>query len=289
MSALLPAAPPAETPSASARPGDGAATAPTARETRETRETREVHEAHKARATPWDLPLRLFHLGLLLSVGTALVTAWVGGNAMVWHGRAGAVTAGLLGFRLAWGFVGSPTSQFRQFLPRPAALRDYLRGRWQGLGHNPLGALAVFAILGILGGQVLTGLFANDEIAFTGPYASVVSEALSLQLTGWHQRLAWGVYGLLGLHVLAIAVHEGVKRHRLVGPMFRLRRSRGPAPAASPGPAAGLPSVRPSVLPLVLALGMGAAALLLSWERQSPAEPASPVVTPGRAAQPQAW
>ncbi|HLO93993.1 MAG TPA: cytochrome b/b6 domain-containing protein, partial [Burkholderiaceae bacterium] len=179
-----------------------------------------------AAASPWDLPLRLFHLGLLLSVGSALVTAWIGGNAMVWHGRAGAVVAGLLGFRLVWGLVGSPTSRFRQFLPSPRSLRDYLQGRWLGTGHNPLGALAVFAILAVLGGQVLTGLFSNDEITFTGPYAAVVSEDLSLKLTGWHQLLAWGVYGLLGLHLLAVAVHEGVKKHRLVRPMFGLGHQR---------------------------------------------------------------
>lgn len=271
MSALLPAAASAEPPASGTGPGDGAAVTP----------------APEGSVTPWDLPLRLFHLGLLLSVGTALLTAWVGGNAMVWHGRAGAAVAGLLGFRLVWGLVGSPTSQFRQFLPRPTALRDYLRGRWQGVGHNPLGALAVFAILATLGGQVLTGLFANDEIAFTGPYAAAVSEALSLQLTGWHQRLAWGVYGLLGLHVLAMAVHEGLKRHRLVGPMFRLGRSREPTPASPAAPAAS--PRRAGIAALVLALGTGAAALLLSWERQAPTGPVSPAEQPTRAAQPQAW
>ncbi len=230
--------------------------------------------AAPARPTLWDLPLRLFHLALLLSVGTALATAWIGGNAMVWHGRAGAVVAGLLGFRLAWGVLGSPTSRFRQFLPSPRSLRDYLQGRWQGVGHNPLGALAVFAILAVLGVQVLTGLFSNDEIAFTGPYAAAVSEALSLKLTAWHHRLAWAVYGLLALHLLAIAVHEGLRRHRLIRPMFRLRPSRGRLDEASPGVArkTGEATHRlAQALPLVLALALGTAAGLYSWERPPPA------------------
>jgi len=217
----------------------------------------------RAATTVWDLPLRLFHLALLLSVGTALVTAWMGGNAMVWHGRAGAVVAGLLGFRLAWGFLGSPTSRFRQFLPSPRSLRDYLQGRWQGVGHNPLGALAVFAILAVLGGQVLTGLLSNDEIAFTGPYAAAVSEELSLRLTAWHHRLAWGVYGLLALHTLAIAVHEGLRRHRLVRPMFRLRPSRAGIRVQAPGRT----GTAARGLALVLALAIGTVAGLYSWER----------------------
>lgn len=265
-------------------PGAASPTLPSdARPSRSRRET--------AAGTPWDLPLRLFHLGLLLSVGTALITAWVGGNAMVWHGRAGAAVAGLLGFRLVWGVVGSPTSQFRQFLPGPAALRDYLRGRWQGVGHNPLGALAVVAILVALGGQVLTGLFSNDEIAFTGPYASAVSEAWSLRLTGWHQRLAWGVYGLLALHAAAIAVHVLVKRHRLLGPMFRLRPSSQGGQAASPVPG-GPAARRQGRAPLAWAVGVGLVfAAAAGWDASAPSPaPAASVPASAEAPpKPAAW
>lgn len=78
--------------------------------------------AAQAPPTVWDLPLRLFHLALLLSVGTALATAWMGGNAMVWHGRAGAVVAGLLGFRLAWGVLGArPASSSQSEHPLASA------------------------------------------------------------------------------------------------------------------------------------------------------------------------
>lgn len=232
-------------------------------------------------STPWDLPLRLFHAGLLLSVGTALATAWIGGNAMVWHGRAGAVIAGLLGFRLVWGVVGSTTSRFHQFFPSPTRLRAYLHGRWHGIGHNPLGSLAVLAILGVLSGQLLTGLFSNDEIAFTGPYASAVSESLSLQLTGWHQRLAWAVYGLVALHVAAIAVHEGVKRHRLVAPMFSLARR--------PPPASHLSWRRGGYAGLLLAVVVGAAILLACWETAPAQEPARPPSDAREPPRPQAW
>lgn len=247
-----------------------------------TARTRAVPRPAADATTPWDLPLRIFHLGLLLSVGTALVTAWIGGNAMVWHGRAGAVVAGLLGFRLVWGLLGSPTSRFRQFLPSPRSLSDYLRGRWHGVGHNPLGALAVFAILAVLGGQVLTGLFSNDEIAFTGPYAAAVPETLSLRLTGWHQGLAWGVYSLVGLHLVAIALHEGLKRHRLVRPMFRWQarpeQGDGTSGTRSPPPTRGL------TLAFALALAVGAMATLASSPGPAEAPAAATPSTPATSA-----
>ena len=47
--------------------------------------------------------------------------------------------------------------------PRPAQVRAYLQGRWQGVGHNPLGALSVLALLLLIAAQAGTGLFANDD------------------------------------------------------------------------------------------------------------------------------
>ena len=44
----------------------------------------------------WDLPTRLFHWLLAASVVALVVTAKVGGNAMVWHFRLGYVVLALL-------------------------------------------------------------------------------------------------------------------------------------------------------------------------------------------------
>ncbi|RZI78419.1 MAG: cytochrome B, partial [Rubrivivax sp.] len=90
---------------------------------------------------------------------------------MSWHARAGQAIAALLVFRLGWGLWGTRYARFTQFWPSPMRLWTYLRGRWQGLGHNPLGALSVFAVLALLITQVLTGLFGNDEIGFAGPWS----------------------------------------------------------------------------------------------------------------------
>jgi len=167
----------------------------------------------------WDGPTRIFHWLLLLAVATSIVTAQLGGNWMNVHGKAGLCVGGLLVFRLVWGFVGNHYARFSSFVPMPAQVLGYLRGSWQGLGHNPLGALSVLGLLTLLALQVGTGIFGNDEIAFTGPWADRVSEELSLGLTGWHHRFGKLLYVLVGLHMAAIAFYRLVRRHDLVRPM----------------------------------------------------------------------
>ena len=168
----------------------------------------------------WDLPLRVFHWSLVAAVTTAVVTGEVGGPWMAWHGRAGLLIVGLLVFRVVWGVVGSATSRFAHFAPSPGRVIAYLRGRWRGVGHNPLGALSVFALLGLLSLQAATGLVGNDDIAFAGPLNHLVGDAAGSRATGWHRLLADGLFVLLALHLLAIAFHVVVKRHRLIRPMI---------------------------------------------------------------------
>ena len=78
----------------------------------------------------------------------------------------------------------------------------------------------MFALLGLLSLQAATGLFGNDDIAFAGPLNHLVDDTLGARLTGWHRLLAWGLFALLALHLLAIAFHVIVKRHRLIRPMI---------------------------------------------------------------------
>ena len=170
----------------------------------------------------WDLPLRLFHWLLLICVAGALISVQI--KAMDWHGRFGLAVVGLLAFRLVWGLIGSTHARFWAFAPGPKTLSDYVRGRWHGLGHNPLGALSVFAILGVLAFQSITGLFADDVIAYTGPLRRAVSGDTASQLTGWHMRMEYVIYGLIALHLAAIAFHELIKRERLVKPMITGRK-----------------------------------------------------------------
>ena len=74
----------------------------------------------------WDAPTRLFHWGIAGLVGFSWWSAENGH--MDWHYKSGLVVAGLLVFRILWGFVGSDTARFAQFLRGPVAVRAYLRG-----------------------------------------------------------------------------------------------------------------------------------------------------------------
>ncbi len=168
----------------------------------------------------WDLPTRLCHWLLALAVVSAFITGQIGGNLIDWHGRIGIAIIGLLVFRIVWGFVGADTARFASFVRGPAAIKSYLRGEWRGHGHNPLGALSVLALLALVAAQAGTGLFANDDIAFQGPLAGLVSEALSNRLTQIHEILISLLIAMVGLHLLAIAYYTRVKGNKLLQPML---------------------------------------------------------------------
>lgn len=174
----------------------------------------------------WDLPTRLFHWILTLTVIGSLVTGQIGGNALVWHVRLGLLVLALLAFRLVWGFAGGYWSRFASFLYGPASMLAYLRGEAgpggrYDIGHSPTGALSVFAMLGLLAAQVATGLVADDEIATTGPLYRFVANATSVAATAWHK--GWGkslLIGLLLLHVAAVLFYLWRRRVNLIAPMI---------------------------------------------------------------------
>lgn len=171
----------------------------------------------------WDLPTRLFHWALALCVIGLVITANVGGSWMTWHGRLGYAVLSLLLFRIVWGFVGGHWSRFSSFLYGPSTVLAYLRGRARPehrVGHNPLGMLSVFALIGVLLLQVSTGLFADDEIAFTGPLVSLVSGDTVSQATRYHKSVGkLLLIVLVALHLLAILFYKWVKKDNLVRPM----------------------------------------------------------------------
>ncbi|HWI12299.1 MAG TPA: cytochrome b/b6 domain-containing protein [Burkholderiaceae bacterium] len=187
----------------------------------------------------WDLPTRAFHWSLATCVVGSIASAWLGGNAMAWHFRLGYVVFTLLAFRILWGLVGGHWSRFANFIYAPSAIARYLRGaslahEHHEVGHNPLGALSVFGLLGLLVLQVGTGLFADDEIASSGPLVKFVSGPTSLALTKWHRNFGqWLIIALVALHIGAILYYLLAKKRNLVRPMLS-----GDKLLAAPAPAA---------------------------------------------------
>lgn len=167
----------------------------------------------------WDLPTRLFHWTLAALVVAAFATIYAG--ELDWHFRAGYAVLALVIFRLLWGFVGSRYARFSSFPPSPTAALAYLRGNYPPrLGHNPLGALSVYAILLVVLVQVVLGLFANDGSFSEGPLARLVTGSTSDLATRLHKWNQWLIVGLVVCHITAIFFYFKAKRENLVRPML---------------------------------------------------------------------
>jgi len=221
----------------------------------------------------WDLPTRLFHWLLALCVIAALVSGQIGGKLIELHGQIGLVIVGLVAFRLVWGFSGSTYARFAHFFPTPARIKDYLNGDWRGLGHNPLGALSVFALIFLLTAQVLTGLFANDDIAFVGPLYEMIGKSFSDRLSGIHELLSNGVIALVVLHVAAIVFYVRVKKDNLLRPMLTGWKDKANGESAKGG----------GGVALIVALMIAAAAVYGASGAWLPeAVPAQKMETPSR-------
>lgn len=172
----------------------------------------------------WDLPTRLFHWALAGCVIGLLVTGTLGGGAMVWHFRLGYAVLALLLFRIVWGLIGGRWSRFAAFIYSPRSLMNYLRGEGKpehSVGHSPLGAGSVFAMLVFLGAQVGTGLLSDDEIAFSGPLSKFVSGATVSMVTSYHKNVGrWVLVALIVLHIAAVLFYLFKKRQNLILPML---------------------------------------------------------------------
>jgi cytochrome b len=174
----------------------------------------------------WDLPLRAFHWLFAASILASWGTAKLGFAWMQWHIRLGYWMMGLVTFRIVWGVIGPRHARFTSFLKGPGAVMRYARGlggRGEGaasVGHNPLGGLMVILMLLLVIFQVSTGLFATDDIAYTGPFNPAVSNSTAELLTSLHHININLIWAAVALHVGAIAYYAFVKRQNLVPAML---------------------------------------------------------------------
>lgn len=164
----------------------------------------------KESALVWDFPTRLFHWGLVIAVATSLLSEELGN--MDIHVISGHVVLVLILFRIVWGLVGGKHARFADFVRGPSTVFKYVKSMFDGahtptVGHNPLGALSVIALIGILAVQVGTGLFSNDDILTEGPLFDLVSKSTSDTLTYYHGVASNALYILIALHLAAVAFY----------------------------------------------------------------------------------
>ncbi len=170
----------------------------------------------------WDAPTRLFHWSLVVLMVAMVVTGEIGGQAMVWHFRCGYAVLTLVLFRIVWGLVGGYWSRFVRFVRGPSAVLRYLRsGGASSVGHNPMGALSVIAILLVLLAQAFSGMMSDDEISFAGPLTALVSSATVQTATFYHKEIGKAILIVLViLHIAAIVYYRYKKSVNLVTPML---------------------------------------------------------------------
>jgi cytochrome b len=181
----------------------------------------------------WDLPLRLFHWFLVITVALAFLSSEKDSALNQWHIIAGWVAGILIVFRLVWGFVGGEHSRFVDFI-RPSRIGHHVAGLFRGrsdrtLGHNPLGGVSVVVLLALSAVTVWTGAFGGEG-----------AEDL-------HELIAWTLLAFVGLHIAAVVLMSLMQRENLVTAMITGKKQvmRG---------AGGTNAKRPTLVGIVLTI-----------------------------------
>lgn len=170
-----------------------------------------THPVHSS-VRVWDLPVRLFHWSLVAAIALAFVSSEEGSPLSAWHMAAGWIAAVLIVFRMCWGIIGNAQARFANFV-KPCAVishvRELLSGKPQrSLGHNPLGGLAVLALLA-----------GTTAVAWTG--VQMTSGTGNEEL---HEILAFALLGLIAVHVIGVVVMSVMTSDNLVMAMLTGRK-----------------------------------------------------------------
>ena len=171
----------------------------------------------------WDIPTRIFHWGLVISVAGAFISGKAG--MMDIHERFGLTILGLIGFRIIWGVAGFQTARFSQFLTSPARVLSDALSILKATktkpyhGHSPLGGYASIALLALPALLALTGLFSTNDILFDGPLAHLRPEWMQ-PATKIHHLFHPVMIALIVLHLTAMLVYWLRLRISLVPAMF---------------------------------------------------------------------
>ncbi len=163
----------------------------------------------------WDPLVRLFHWSLVAGIALAWITSEGWDKA---HEITGYVIAGLVGFRLLWGFIGGKYARFSDFIRSPGAVLAYmkqmLRGRApRSIGHNPAG-----------GAMIVLLLLSTAAICLTGWMMSLDAFWGVEWVEDLHEASATAMLALIGLHVAGVIYSSLEHRENLVRAMITGRK-----------------------------------------------------------------
>ena len=187
----------------------------------------------------WDRLIRVFHWTLALGFATAFVSGEL--HASTLHIWVGYLLCVMLALRLYWGLHGSEYARFRSFFFTPGETLEYFRSMLTGhpkhyFGHNPAGALMVFAMLVLLILIFLSGLLTLAAIDYEGPLlflANRVSDEASYAFRGIHQFLPIVGLALVVLHILGVAVGSIQHKENLVRAMLTGKKRTNTPPIST--------------------------------------------------------
>ena len=197
---------------------------------------------------------------------TAAWTGFIGPlNALNIHLIAGASIAALIGARLVWGMIGSPYARFSSFAFPPRIVLAHLRGLRNGhgrrhLGHNPIGSMMVFALLGVLTLIVLTGVVTLGGQDKQGPLRAFLTYAIGNQARGIHQLLALLLMAMVAAHLGGV-LFESLHTHENLTQAMIDGRKRPEPGETRPGGQAHPRLATAIVLGCGAAIGAGVATL----------------------------
>ena len=176
----------------------------------------------------WDRGVRLGHWTLAASVAIAWLSTIAAltavGIAGAWHQPAGYVALAVVLLRVLWGIVApNRYARFAQFVRAPHATwayaRDVLAHREpRYLGHNPLGAWMIVALMGCVAGLALTGWLYTTDAFFGDATVETV-----------HEAFAWAMLALVALHVAGVIATGRTHGESLVAALWHGRK-RAPQP-----------------------------------------------------------
>ena len=178
----------------------------------------------------WDLPTRIFHWSLAASFSIAFLTSDSEKLRDI-HVIAGYSLAGLIAFRLLWGFVGGKHSRFADFLPTRQKLIDYFKSLLIGkprhyVGHNPAGGAMIVLLLLSLVLTTLTGLGAYGAEGY-GPLAGWAAGLVGLgreAMEEVHEFAANFTLFLILVHIAGVLFGSLLHRENLVRAMITGRK-----------------------------------------------------------------
>lgn len=174
----------------------------------------------------WDRSIRFFHWTLVLGFATAFISGKF--HAPTLHALVGYVLCALIVARAYWGFRGGKHARFHSFVFPAGETLTYARSMIKGnprhyFGHNPAGALMVFALLATIAMTLATGLVTLSVIDFEGPLlflANEVTDETSYAFRRIHEFLPTAGLMLVALHLLGVLVGSIQHRENLVKAMI---------------------------------------------------------------------